>query len=197
MPFTRMDQGRVEDWMLIGEAVSERQAGMSGTIRSMLASLELQVDGFAVNQLEHGLQTATRAVRAGASEEMIVASLCHDIGKAISLANHAAISAEILKSYVSRETYEIIRTHQDFQGRHYYALMGKDPEARRQYANAPWYQQACQFTDEWDQVAFDLEFDTLPLSHFEPMIDRIFAQLMPESTREGSKASSQAGPNSN
>jgi len=192
MPFTRMDQGRVEDWMLIRDAVFERQAGMPGIIKAMLARLEEQVDGFAVNQLEHGLQTATRAVRAGASEELIVASLCHDIGKVISPANHAGISAEILKSYVSGETYEIIRTHQDFQGRHYYALLGKDPEARRQYVKETWYPQACQFTDEWDQAAFDPEYDTLPLSHFEPMIDRLFAQ-MPETARSagGSPGSSQ------
>ncbi len=199
MPFTRMDQGRVEDWMLIREAVSERQAGMPKIIRAMLANLEEQVDGFAVSQLEHSLQTATRALRAGASEELIVASLCHDIGKAISLANHAGISAEILKPYVSHETYEIIRTHQDFQGRHYYALMGKDPEARRQYVNEPWYRQACQFTDEWDQVAFDPEYDTLPLPHFEPMIDRLFAQITPEPARGAgsSQVSSQGGSNSN
>ena len=192
MPFTRMDQGRVEDWMVIRDAVSERQSGMPKTIKTLLASLEEQVDGFAVNQLEHCLQTATRALRAGASEELIVASLCHDIGKAISPANHAGIGAEILKPYVSRETYEIIRTHQDFQGRHYYALLGKDPEARRQYVKEPWYPQACQFTDEWDQAAFDPEYDTLPISHFEPMIDRLFAQ-MPETARSagGSPGSSQ------
>jgi len=183
MGFTRMDQGSVEDWMLIGNAISERQAGMPKVVKAMLAKLEEQVDGFAVNQLEHSLQTATRAVRAGASEELIVASLCHDIGKAISPANHAGISAEILKPYVSRDTYEIIRTHQDFQGRHYYAFLGKDPESRRQYVNEPWYRQACEFTDEWDQVAFDPEYDSLPLAHFEPMIDRLFSQVRSETAQ--------------
>jgi predicted HD phosphohydrolase len=114
-------------------------------------------------------------VREGAAEEMIVAALCHDIGKVISVENHPAIAAEILKPYVSRETYEIVRTHQDFQGRHYYALMGKDPEARRQYENEAWYAMACKFTDEWDQAAFDPAYDTLPFAHFEPMIERVFA----------------------
>jgi hypothetical protein len=75
--------------------------------------------------------------------------------------------------------------------------MGKDPEARRQYANEPWYQQACQFTDEWDQVAFDPEFDTLPLSHFESMIDRVFAHVIADYAPAAGKASSQSGPNSN
>ena len=161
--------------MVIGQAVAVRQSTMPQIIRAMLLQLEAQVDGFAVNQLVHGLQTATLAERNGADEEMIVAALCHDIGKVISCENHPAIGAEILKPYVSRETYEIIRTHQDFQGRHYYAMLGKDPEARRQYENEPWYAAACRFTDEWDQAAFDPAYDTLPLEHFEPMIERVFA----------------------
>ena len=176
MAFTRMDEGKIEDWMVIGAQVMRRQASMPAIIKSMLAQLEEQVDGFAVNQLHHGLQTATRALRGGASEEMIVAALCHDIGKVISVENHPAIAAEILKPYVSPETYEIVRTHQDFQGRHYYALMGKDPESRRRYAGEPWYEAACVFTDEWDQTSFDPAYDTLPLAHFEPMIDRVFSQ---------------------
>src|SRR5215216_6024830 len=61
MSFTRMDRGKIEDWKAIGQAVAERQAGMPQMIIAMLARLEAQVDGFAVNQLQHGLQTATRA----------------------------------------------------------------------------------------------------------------------------------------
>jgi predicted HD phosphohydrolase len=171
-----MDQGSIADWMVIGQEVGKRQARMPQIIKAMLAQLEEQVDGFQIDQLQHGLQTATRAAHDGASEEVIVAALCHDIGKVISVDNHPAIAAEILKPYVSRETYEIVRTHQDFQGRHYYALMGKDPNARTQYENEPWYQRAVQFTDEWDQASFDAEYDTLPLSYFEPMIDRVFAR---------------------
>lgn len=178
MSFTRMDQGRVEDWLEIGREVAARQARMPQIIKSMLAELSNQVDGFAVDQLQHALQTATRAYRDGASEELIVAALCHDIGKVISVINHPAIAAEILRPYVSRETYEIVRTHQDFQGRHYYALLGKDPEARRAYAGEPWYALACQFTDEWDQTSFDPSYDTLPLEFFEPMIDRVFSRQL-------------------
>jgi len=175
MSFTRMDQGEIEDWMLIGQHVTRRQSIMPEIIKQMLLQLKEQVDGFAIDQLQHGLQTATRALRDGASEEMVVAALCHDIGKVISIENHPAIAAEILKPYVSRDTYEIIRTHQDFQGRHYYALLGKDPQARRQYEAEPWYEAACQFTDGWDQTSFDPDYETLPLPHFEPMIDRVFA----------------------
>jgi len=183
MGFTRMDEGKIEDWMVIAQAVTERQSTMPSIIKSMLLKLEEQVDGFAVDQLRHGLQTATRALRGGASEEMIVAALCHDIGKVISVENHPAISAEILKPYVSPDTYQIIRTHQDFQGRHYYALLGKDPEARRQYANESWFEAARVFTDDWDQTSFDPEYDTLPLSHFEPLIDRVFSSSQKEQSQ--------------
>lgn len=191
MPFARMDEGREEDWRVIGQAVGQRQAGMPGIIKAMLVQLESQVDGFAVDQLQHALQTATHAVREGAPEELIVAALCHDMGKVISVENHPAIAAEILKPYVSRETYEIVRTHQDFQGRHYYHLMGKDPEARRQYENEPWYPLACKFTDEWDQASFDPNYETLPLSHFEPMIERVFA--MPIASNSTMSIMQQAG----
>jgi predicted HD phosphohydrolase len=171
-----MDQSTTEEWMAIGREVAVRQNRMPHMIKSMLRQLEAQVDGFEINQLQHGLQTATRAERDGAPEEMIVAALCHDIGKVISVVNHPAIAAEILKPYVSRETYEIIRTHQDFQGKHYYALMGLDPNARRQYEREPWYELATKFTDEWDQTSFDPNYDTLPLEHFEPMLDRVFSR---------------------
>ena len=176
MAFTRMDQGKVEEWMIIGQHVMKRQAGMPSIITGMLKQLQEQVDGFAIDQLQHGLQTATRAVNEGASEELIVAALCHDIGKVISVENHPAIAAEILRPYVSDETYEIVRTHQDFQGRHYYALMGKDPDERRKYEGMPWFQLACKFTDEWDQASFDPDYETLPLEHFQPMIERVFSR---------------------
>ena len=176
MTFTRMDRGTIEEWTTIGQAVDQWQADMPTRVRAMLLSLQERKDGLEINQLQHGLQTATRALRDHASEEMIVAALCHDIATAISVENHAAISAEILKPYVSRDIYEIVRAHQDFQGRYYSALTGKDPDARRQYEDEPWYEMACRFSDEWDQASFDPDYDMLPLEYFAPMIDRVFKQ---------------------
>jgi predicted HD phosphohydrolase len=37
---------------------------------------------------------------------------------------------------------------------------------------------AKKFTDEWDQTSFDPAYDTLPLEHFEPMIDRVFSKKL-------------------
>jgi predicted HD phosphohydrolase len=175
-----MDQRTNEDWTAVGQAVSYWQSLTPQRIKAILLQLEAQAAGSGVSQLQHSLQTATRALRDGASEEMIVAALCHDIGTAISIENHSAIAAEILKPYVSSEVYEIVRTHQEFQRSHYGATVGRDTEARRKYLNRPWYEMACRFSDEWDQTSFDPKYDTLSLAHFEPMIDRIF-----QSTRNG------------
>jgi predicted HD phosphohydrolase len=105
---------------------------------------------------------------------MVVAALCHDVGKAISVANHPRISAEILRPYVSDDVHWMIQVHQDFQGRHYYAHLGADPDARDQHRGPPAYALAARFADEWDQQAFDPEYDTLPLEHFEARVRAAF-----------------------
>ncbi len=145
-------------------------------ILAVLRSLESLTQGFAIDQLQHSLQTATRAERGGADLDMIVGSLCHDIGKALSNANHPAIAAEMIRPWVSPEVYWVVKVHQDFQGLHYYARMGLDPNMRRKHEGHPAYQLAAQFADEWDQTAFDPGYDTLPLEHFEPMVREVFGR---------------------
>ena len=175
MAFTRMDEGSVEDWMVIAQETVPYQEQVADRILAMLRTLDGLTGGFGVSQLTHALQTATLAERAGAPDDLVVGALCHDLGKAISIANHPAIAAEIIKPYVSEDTYQIVRTHQDFQGRHYYAYLGKDPEMRAAHKDQPWYAAAERFTDEWDQAAFDPDYDTLPLEHFEPKVRAVFA----------------------
>lgn len=144
-------------------------------ILSMLRALEGYVQGFAINQLEHSLQTATMAERAGADPDIVVTALCHDIGKIVSNANHPAVSAEIIRPWVSEKAYWIVKHHQDFQGRHYYGRIGLDPEMRRKHVGHEFYEAAEEFVDEWDQAAFDPDYDTLPLEHFEPLVREIFS----------------------
>lgn len=173
--FTRMDESTAEQWAAIGVETAEHQGRVADAVLGLLRSLAAITDGFAVDQLTHSLQTATLAERAGADDEMVVASLCHDIGKAISVANHPMIAAEILRTYVRPELYDVIRVHQDFQGRHYYHHFGGDPNARDQYRDEPWFELAARFADEWDQRAFDPDYDTLGLEHFEPRVREVFA----------------------
>jgi predicted HD phosphohydrolase len=175
MTFTRMDESTREDWDRIAHESVDAWSLVPDRILELLLSLSSITSGFAVDQLTHGLQTATRAERAGADGDVVVAALCHDIGKAISEPNHPAVAAALLEPYVREEVAWMIEVHQDFQGRHYYAHLGKDPDARDQHRAHPAYELAERFADEWDQAAFDPDYDTLPLAHFEPLVRRTFA----------------------
>jgi predicted HD phosphohydrolase len=174
--FTRMDQSTSAEWMTIGRATVGLQPAVADRVLSMLRGFDELYAGFGVSQLHHALQTATMARRANASDEMVLCALCHDIGKYVSIANHAAIAAEILRPYVSDDAYKIVLTHQQFQGRHYYEYFGKSGALRDKHRGEPWFALAERFTDEWDQAAFDPAYPVLPLAEFEPLVRAAFAQ---------------------
>jgi predicted HD phosphohydrolase len=171
-----MDVSTREQWMTIAEKTIAAQPRVGQQLLSMLKGLSEITDGFSVDQMEHALQTATRAERDGADEEVIVASLLHDLGKLISVPNHPKIAAEILKPYVRHEVYCMVAYHQDFQGRYYYEYLGMDPTLRDQHVGQDWYPLAERFADNWDQKAFDPSYESESLEHFEPMVHRVFAQ---------------------
>jgi predicted HD phosphohydrolase len=178
IPFTRMDQSTAEEWSVIGRETVAVQSEVVDHVLDMLRSLKGVEMGFAVDQLTHCLQTATLAERAGADKEVVVAALFHDVGKAIGVPNHPRMAAEILRPYVRDEVFKMILVHQDFQGRHYYQHFGGDPAARekhRETLTAEEFELAAMFADEWDQIAFDPAYDTLPLEHFEPVAREVFA----------------------
>jgi predicted HD phosphohydrolase len=174
--FTRMDQSNNDEWMKIARATVELQPTVASRVIAMLRSFDQLFAGFGVSQLHHALQTATMARRANASDEMVLCALCHDIGKYVSIANHPAIGAEMLRPYVSEEAYRVVLTHQDFQGRHYYAHFGKSSTLRDKHRGEPWFALAERFTDEWDQAAFDPAYRLLPLEEFEPLLHASFAR---------------------
>jgi predicted HD phosphohydrolase len=174
--FTRMDESTAEQWAVIGAETSKNQGRVADRMLELLRSLGGITDGFATDQLTHSLQTATRAERAGADDEVVFASLLHDVGKAISVPNHPAIAAEMIRPYVRDDVYRMIKYHQDFQGKHYYAHFGGDPNARDQYEGEAFYDLTAQFADDWDQTSFDPTYDTLPLEHFEPLVREVTAQ---------------------
>ncbi len=177
--FRSMDESTAEQWAVIGTETAQNQPRVAERVLDLLRSLADITDGFSTDQLTLCLQTATRAERDGADDEVVVASLCHDIGKAISVPNHPEIAASILKPYVRPEVHSMIRVHQDFQGAHYYHHFGGDPNAREKHrdtlSDEEWTL-ASRFADDWDQKAFDPDYDTLPLEHFEDRVRQVFGQ---------------------
>jgi len=173
-----MDVSTRDQWMDIVDRTMEAQPRVARHLLSMVRGLSDITDGFSIDQMEHALQTATRAERDGADEQVIVAALLHDVGKLISVLNHPKIAAEILRPYVREDVYCMVAYHQDFQGRWYYEHLGLNPNLRERHVGQPWYGLAEQFADLWDQKAFDPEYQSESLDHFEPMVERVFAQPM-------------------
>ena len=130
---------------------------------------------FEADHLTHQLQTATRAVRAGADDQLVLAALFHDVAEVFAPRNHAGVAAEMLRPYVREEIYHVLRTHQDFQGRYYNEYLGLRADAYLDHAAEPWYGLALTFSDEWDQASFDPAYPTEALEFFEPMVRRAFA----------------------
>ena len=174
--FTDMRHGTAEDWRHIAAEHNRHQQSMAARqIMEGLARLESIEVGFAANQLTHSLMAGTLARRAGASDEEVVAALCHDIGKLFSIPNHGPIAAEMLKPYVSDDIYHAVYWHQAFQGRYYFEHLGLDPEARDRFRGESWYDFAVKLVDEWDAPAFDPAFPVDPLGSFEPEVTLIFS----------------------
>jgi predicted HD phosphohydrolase len=155
---------------------SNEEGGNARAMLRLIAALEGVERQMPVDQLTHSLQTATRAERAGASDELVVAALCHDAAKALPHTDHARLGAELLRPFVSSDTYWLLRTHQAFQARHFASKNGADPDARRRYRRRRWYATAERFSDEWDRMSMDPHYDTLPLEHFVPVVERVFGR---------------------
>jgi predicted HD phosphohydrolase len=174
--FTDMKQGNREDWAHIGREHGRHQKSEAARqIMESLARLERIEVGFAANQLTHSLMAGTLARRSGASDEEVVAALCHDLGKLFSIPNHGPIAAEMLKPYVRDDIYHAVYWHQEFQGRYYFEHLGKDPEGRARFAGESWYGFAERLVDQWDAPAFDPGFAVDPLESFEPEVTRVFS----------------------
>ncbi|CAJ1415845.1 unnamed protein product [Effrenium voratum] len=131
--------------------------------------------GCAVDLYEHGLQTATLALRDGADEETVVVALLHDIGEALSPINHGEVAASLLRPYISPENYWILEHHELFQAYYYQdAFELKEKNVRDKFKYSPHFAACERFCERYDSPAFDPAYDSLPLEHFVPMVMRVF-----------------------
>lgn len=175
--FTRLDASSADHWAVIAAEHRAHYARAQPLgIIDQLRALDALTLGFPCTQLQHALMTATLARRSGADAEAVVIALCHDLGKALSVPNHAAIGAELLRPYVSDDGYRAVLHHQEFQGRYYFQHFGAPTTMRDGYAGEGWYALCARLVDEWDMPAFDPDFAVDPLDSFEPEVLAVFSQ---------------------
>ena len=174
--FTQMKEGSKEDYELLSKFEKEFAEKLPDRILEALRNLGESMDGYQVSRLEHSLQSATRAERDGADEEMIVATLVHDIGDSLAPFNHSQLVASVLRPYVSEKVYWIMLHHGMFQEYYYAHHIGRDRNVRDQFKDHKYYQATVDFCEKWDQTSFDPEYESFPLEHFEPMVRNLFSK---------------------
>ena len=138
-----------------------------------MRDLEFDHGGFPVNRLEHSLQTATRAERDGRDDEYVLCALLHDIGDTLSPYSHPDIAAGILKPFVSEANHFMVKNHGVFQGYYFWHHIGADKNAREQFRDSEYFAHTEEFCAKYDQTAFDADYDSNPLEHYEPLIRQI------------------------
>ncbi|MEH6364827.1 MULTISPECIES: HD domain-containing protein [Pseudomonas] len=174
--FTHMDQGTADDWAIIAKDFTAFAAHLPDRILTHLKLLDGDFGGFPIDRLQHSLQTATRAHQDGRDEEYVICALLHDIGDTLGSYNHPDIAAAILKPFVSAENLWMVANHGIFQGYYFFHHLGMDRHLREQFKDHPQYHATIEFCAKYDGAAFDPEFESLPLTFFEPMLRRVFAK---------------------
>ena len=174
--FTEMKKGTKEDYLLLDKNEKDFAKKTADRILKFLSSLTETLEGYQISRLEHSLQSATRALHAGESEEMIVAALLHDIGDELAPMNHSEYAASILKPYVSEKTHWIVEKHGEFQAYYYAHHLGGNRNKRDKYKGHKYFDACVNFCEKYDQCSFDPNYESYPLEKFKPMVRNIFAR---------------------
>ena len=174
--FRSMDESTPAEWAAIAKSVSGDNGAQADRVLAMLKSLEGSSLCMPIDPYAHCLQTATRAYKDGAAEEIVVCALLHDIGDLMAPQNHAEFAAAIVRPYVSDVAHGIVLLHEIFQGYHYFDKVGLDRNLRDKFRGHPAFAAAAEFCAKWDQAAFDAEYPSMPLAAFEPMLRRVLGR---------------------
>jgi predicted HD phosphohydrolase len=180
MAFTSLTTATAADWQKVMS--EERAIPHARHVRELLLLLlKQQRDddcfGVPVNGYQHCLQTTTRVLEAGESEELIVCSLFHDVGEKMAPFSHGAVIADILQPFISERNEWMLRHHPVFQQYHFLEHPGIDRHAREAFRGSPHFDYTARYCEIYDQNSFDPDFPTLPLEHFEPIVEAFFSRF--------------------
>jgi predicted HD phosphohydrolase len=174
--FRRMEDGTREDYLLLDESERQYAQGLADRVLESMRKLDHSLYGYPVTRLQHSLQAATRALRDGADDEMVLAALLHDIGDELAPYNHSEMAAAILRPYVRPEVAWIVEHHGLFQNYYYVHHLGGDRNARDRLRDHPWYAACVHFCAAWDQCSFDPDYRNESLEFFTPLVRRMFSR---------------------
>ena len=174
--FTEMKNGTKDDYQLLDKYEKNFERQTADRILKYLSNQTSTLEGYKISRLEHALQAATRAYKNNESEEMVVATLLHDIGDDLAPMNHSQYAASILRPYVSEKTYWIILHHGLFQTYYSAHHLDQDRNARDKFKDHKYYAATIDFCENYDQCSFDPNFKNMTLKDFEPLVKKIFSR---------------------
>jgi predicted HD phosphohydrolase len=186
--FTQMKDGTKEEYLMLHELEKPYHALTADRILDeMRRQGEVSLEGYKINRLQHGLQSATRAEADGADIDWIVGALLHDVGDGLAPQNHDRFSAEVIRPFVRWDVAWVIEHHGIFQMLYYARHYGWDENARDQFKDHPCFNSCAEFCERWDQSSFDPDYPMKPLDYWEPMVREVFARKAydPDVIREG------------
>jgi len=184
-----MKDGDAADYAFLTEHEVEYTKDTANRLLKALVGLDESLSGYQVSRLGHSLQSATRAERDGADIDWIVSTLLHDIGDIYAPYNHDEYAATILRPFVREQCSWVVEKHGDFQMVYYGQHVGANPDKRENYRGHIYFDDCATFCERWDQNSFDPEYDTLPIGHFEALVQEVFARQAydPEVIRPGAR----------
>jgi len=172
--FTKMEHGTAAEYEFLERLESQYLAHLPRRLIAALRKLNASLPGYQISRLEHSLQGATRAHRAGEGLEFVMSVLFHDIGDELATYSHSEMAASILRPFVSEKMYWIVKHHGLFQMYYYAHHLGGNRNARDIHKEHIWYKDAVYFCHNYDQNCFDPEYDTESIEYFLPMIENFF-----------------------
>lgn len=175
--FTQMKDGSKEDYLLLQKLEAPFLALTADRVMDELARQgTVTMEGYKITRLDHGLQSATRALRDGADIDWVVGALLHDIGDGLAPQNHDRFSAEVIRPFVRDEVAWVVEHHGIFQMFYYGHHYGWDRNAREEFKDHLFYASCADFCERWDQSSFDPDYQAYDLTYFEPMVKQVFAR---------------------
>jgi predicted HD phosphohydrolase len=175
--FTRIQDGTPEEFATVMASLRTLTGNLPYRIlEGLSASADEGVGGYQVNRIQHVLQSATRAHRAGESKDYVVAALVHDIGDLMAPYSHGEIASAVIKPFVEPRLSWILKVHPIFTAYYYADFIGADKNARDRHRDNQWFDDAVYFVENYDENCFDPHYDSLPLEFFEPMVHEVFSR---------------------
>ncbi len=177
--FTNMTDGTAAEYKYLKRVEDAEFESYPDRVLGWLEEMD-EPGPYLVTRLEHSLQAATRARRAGEDDDYLFMTLLHDVGDMLAPANHSQAAAAVIRPYVSERVHWICRHHGLFQGFYYAHHYGDDPNAREVFRDHEWYEDTVRFCAEYDQASFDPAYESDSLASFESLVRATFAHQLRE-----------------